>query len=88
MLFPNLIYDEIEFDMEKGDRLFLYSDGVTECSNRNMDQFSLERFMNHISGTGKRGLKQALELISSDLEEWRDLDQLEDDISILALEMV
>jgi sigma-B regulation protein RsbU (phosphoserine phosphatase) len=44
-MLPDMEYEEQEFGFYPGDRLFLYSDGITECSNKKGEQFSVERFV-------------------------------------------
>lgn len=55
-LMPDMEFETFEFQLEKGDRLFLYSDGITECQNANdelLDEDGLERILlKHHSGNG------------------------------------
>ncbi|WGI21945.1 SpoIIE family protein phosphatase [Amylibacter sp. IMCC11727] len=47
-LMPDLEFETFEFQMKAGDRLFLYSDGVTECQNTKgelLDEDGLDRFL-------------------------------------------
>lgn len=48
--FPVALMPGVEFDPEtspfkSGDRLFLYSDGIPECFNRDMEAYSQERLL-------------------------------------------
>ncbi len=55
-LMPDLDFETFELQLKKGDRLFLYSDGVTECQNAGgdlLDEDGLEEILHkHISGSG------------------------------------
>src|SRR5262249_53401854 len=42
-MFPGIEYDYEEFELRSGDRLILYSDGITECQNAEGTEFSIER---------------------------------------------
>ncbi len=55
-LMPDLEFETFELTLKKGDRLFLYSDGVTECQNRAgdlLDEDGLEQILlKHNTGSG------------------------------------
>lgn len=55
-LMPDLEFETFELTLKKGDCLFLYSDGVTECQNRAgdlLDEDGLEQILlKHNSGSG------------------------------------
>ncbi|MBR5420657.1 MAG: serine/threonine-protein phosphatase [Lachnospiraceae bacterium] len=56
---PGMIFPEIEFDMEPGDRIFLYTDGVNEAQGKNGEEFGTERLLevlNHDPDLGSREL--------------------------------
>lgn len=44
-LFPRMTYEEQTFELQQGDLLALYSDGVTEANNLAEQEFSLERLL-------------------------------------------
>ncbi len=55
-LLPDMEYENFEFDLRPGDRLFLYSDGITECQNNAdelFDESGLEEMLTkHLVGSG------------------------------------
>lgn len=55
-LMPDLEFETFNVTLKKGDRLFLYSDGVTECQNAAgdlLDEDGLEQILlKHNSGSG------------------------------------
>lgn len=55
-LMPDLEFETFELTLKKGDRLFLYSDGVTECQNHAgdlLDEDGLEQILlKHNTGSG------------------------------------
>jgi serine phosphatase RsbU (regulator of sigma subunit) len=57
-----------EFQMEKGDRLLLYTDGVTERFNTHGEQYGEERLLRHIEMPGPVGPQKILSVIMEDLE--------------------
>ncbi len=85
-MLPDISYDEIEFEFQKGDRLFVYSDGITECSNPENEQFSQERLIHHIETNRDRPLSQLLTSIEESLYTWSRSETFADDVSLLAIE--
>ncbi len=86
-MFPHVDYDTQELCLDPGDRLILYSDGITECSDPSGEAFGYDRFRETLAqailvgGTG--ALATALD---RRLRAWRGPIHFEDDISMLALE--
>ncbi len=86
-MLPGIDYDEVQVSMGKGDRLFLYSDGVTECVNNKEEQFSEDRLMRLIEMERGLPLRQLMKKIEQSLREWRGNDDFEDDMTLLAMEI-
>ncbi|MFK5894196.1 MAG: SpoIIE family protein phosphatase [Pseudomonadota bacterium] len=90
-LFDDSNYQDIPFVLNPGDRFFLYSDAVTECSNRHDDAYGLQQLHENVSQIYKQSLKQTIENIVRSMEKWHEVglskDGFDDDLSILALEL-
>jgi len=78
----------IETNLSQKDRLYLYSDGVTECEDPTGKQFGIERLFKSLYGSHDIPLDEAIQIIQGELFEWRVSDKPEDDITILALEFL
>lgn len=88
LLKPNKVsFPEILLEYKAGDRIFLYSDGATETMNANYEYFSEERLLALISENRKKSLADTLTAIKQSLLEWAGHDQLDDDLTICALEL-
>lgn len=85
-LYPEADYDQIEFCLGAGDRLFLFSDGITECTNAREEQYSTQRLLDCIDESRRLTLRQLLENLERDLREWRGSGEFADDITLLAIE--
>ncbi|VWC47501.1 multi-sensor Hybrid histidine Kinase [Burkholderia lata] len=83
-------YDSVPFALGPGDRLFLYSDGVTECAAPDGEQFGDERLRACLSAHVTMPLRDTLNALKSELCGWRGTEQdaFEDDVSVLALQRV
>jgi sigma-B regulation protein RsbU (phosphoserine phosphatase) len=80
-------YEEHTVSMEPGDRLYLYSDGVTEATNSNDELFGKERLVNTVLQTRNIQLKNSIFYLLESVEEWCGDIAPADDISILGVEL-
>jgi sigma-B regulation protein RsbU (phosphoserine phosphatase) len=87
-MFPKVDYESQRFILNVGDRLVLYSDGVTECGNPTGELFGIERLQSALTasaGDNRLGLARDLE---AQLQHWSGTLDFEDDVSVLVLERV
>ena len=90
--FPIGITEEAEYDTmvigyRSGDRLVLYSDGITECVGSNGEMFGAERMLAFIEQTRGLPIQEVPQALSERIRAWRGDEPYEDDISMLILEM-
>ena len=85
-LLPDAHYEDIEFTLHPGDRLFCYSDGISECMNADEQPFSSERLVEHMLQSCRRPLPETLAGLSTRLQDWRRGEPLDDDVSLIAIE--
>lgn len=89
---PVGVLDEAEFEdygiqLEPGDRLYLYSDGITEAFNSQGVMLGTARFISMIERTRTSSLATGLAACVEEVKRWCDTVPLEDDISLLAFEL-
>jgi sigma-B regulation protein RsbU (phosphoserine phosphatase) len=80
-------YESIVLNYCSGDRLVLYSDGITECESPAGEMFGSERLRIAVEKTRGLPVAEAIRLLDSDIHLWRGGADFEDDISLLVLEM-
>ena len=85
-MLPDLEYEATPVELAAGDRLFLYSDGITECENPASEQFSDSRLVAILEGTADQPLQVVTQAVGQALREWKGDECYQDDISLLALE--
>jgi len=78
-------YAETNFIMKKGEKLFLYSDGVTEAFNPEGDMYGDERFIQLLSESKNLSVKALLDVIDADLNKFRNNLPLGDDTTLVSL---
>jgi phosphoserine phosphatase RsbU/P len=85
-LLPDVNYEEEGVHLDKGDRLILYSDGITECKNNQGKQFSLERLSRLMKEGQDLDLEELMTKTKERLRRWRGNREFEDDVTLLAIE--
>ncbi len=83
---PGVDYEEHPITLLPGERLFLYSDGITECANPEGRMFGAERLMAIIRRGHGESLRTVIRQIEAELSEFRGGGGYLDDVSLLALE--
>ena len=78
-------YDTIGFQLEAGDRLFIYSDGLTDCRIRTSRCFGIQRLIALLETSRSLSLPDGLALVKERLDRWRKKKPSGDDISLLAI---
>jgi len=85
-LSPRLTLTEAELSFAPGDRLFLYSDGLTDCGNLHSEAFTRDRLLALVSATRKHDLAAAVARIRSEVAQWRGSESYDDDITLVGVE--
>ncbi len=86
-ILPESNYQSTVFKFAKGDRLFLNSDGITECMNKTGEEFGVERLQDLLFSSREEDLGKVGNILMNRLEEWMGDNHFEDDISMLAIEI-
>lgn len=86
-IFLNAEYDEFDVRLDKGDRLILYSDGITECTNKENVQFSTERFFDLLSEHRTLWNNDLTQKVEDVLFQWTEGGDFNDDVTLLILEV-
>ncbi len=84
-MFAAVEYESQELSLAPGDKLVLYSDGVTECSNLEGQPFGQEQLRDALAFASRSQLPLTV-ILDDRLRQWRGPRDFEDDISLLVLE--
>lgn len=79
-------YDDHGLELAPGDRLVLYSDGVTEARSPAGEQFGRDRLLAAVEASRGRPLAEAVAALEAELLAWCGPARPRDDVSVLAVE--
>ena len=80
-------YKTNTLDLEPGDRLLVYTDGVTESRNEKSEFFGDNRFIDFLNEKVNENPKDLIESIYDKLKEFSNGNEQSDDITILCVEL-
>jgi phosphoserine phosphatase RsbU/P len=80
-------YEERLVLLGAGDRLYLYSDGVSEAMDRAGKQFGDPRILDVIGKGRSEPLHESVAILLGEIARWHGFERFQDDISILAVEV-
>lgn len=79
-------YKEYELQLEPGDRIFVYTDGVPEASNPDQEMFSSDNLLKALNKDPQASVEQILSNVRDALNDFvKDAEQF-DDVTMLCLE--
>ena len=84
--FDGFVYKSQEFDLNSGDYIYLYTDGVTEATNSNNELFSEERLIELLNANEFDSCKDLCENIKSHVDEFQNDREQFDDITMLSFQ--
>ena len=80
-------YEETVVEMGPGDRLYLYSDGVSEETNPEDEPFGNDRLLQALDAFRASPLDDSVQALVDSVLNWRGATRLSDDLSVLAVEV-
>jgi sigma-B regulation protein RsbU (phosphoserine phosphatase) len=80
-------YEERSIRLRAGDRLYLYSDGVTEAMDDAGKQFGSAQLLEAIGQARSQPLGEGVAALLAKVVQWHGSEKLQDDFSILAVEI-
>jgi phosphoserine phosphatase RsbU/P len=87
--FPNFAYKSESVPLELGDRIFFYTDGITECENSEGQMYMRERLNKFVVTNAAREPEEFIELLTQEVEDFKgDSNKPQsDDITTLLVEI-
>jgi phosphoserine phosphatase RsbU/P len=85
---PDSVFQEVEVAMKPGDRIYLYTDGIIEARDREVNMVGTEGLEAIISTTGAMDLGSSLDYVLEEVARFSSGIRIEDDIVIIGLEVL
>lgn len=86
-IFPDTQYRQFAISLEPGDRLFVYSDGITEAFNPEGELFGKNRLKTILDENGVVPLPELKSSVLRALHQYTQNGLTHDDITLIALEI-
>ncbi len=87
-IFPEVNYSETTVDLEKGDRIFLYTDGLVEVKNENGKIFGFDELSSLVEAGSKPRLDQTLDSILGEITTFKGGIRFDDDVVLIGIEVI
>jgi sigma-B regulation protein RsbU (phosphoserine phosphatase) len=84
-LFPGMAYEAQTFQLQPGDLLAIYSDGVTEANNAAEEEFSLDRFIAVLKANRDRPSTEIVDTVINELDGFVGEAPQFDDITLMVM---
>jgi sigma-B regulation protein RsbU (phosphoserine phosphatase) len=86
--FDSVDYEEGELELETGDVVFMYTDGLNEAMNAEREQYGYDRLISKIMMFSELSVSEMIVNIMDDVKHFAGGVPFEDDITILAFKML
>jgi len=86
-IFPDTEYRQFAIQLESGDRLFVYTDGITEAFNPEGELFGKDRLKDILDQNGSLPLSELKSAVLRALHRYTNKGLTHDDITLIALEI-
>ncbi len=86
-MFDHEEYEEKQTQLNKGDKLFLYTDGIIEAQNENHQAFGLDRLINVIKNNFEKSSEEIMDFIFNTIKNFTNTQSAKDDQSLIIIEL-
>ena len=82
------VYKQDTVQLEKGDALVLFTDGVTEAMNPQKEEFGVARLNDSLQDAAMRSPQEIIDTVKADIKTFADGAEQSDDITMLVIKRV
>lgn len=85
--FPGLLdFEDGEVELETGDKIFLYTDGIIEAQNKNEDFYGIDRLKELLYEKREMKAQELIDVVYGDLMDFIEGIPIHDDLTLLVIE--
>lgn len=81
-----LKYKDYEIELQPGDKLFVYTDGVPEAANKDNELYGTERMLKALNESRKGGPKEILQGVRKSVDDFVEEAEQFDDLTMMCIE--
>lgn len=85
---PDIDYEQLSVQLQPGDRLYLYSDGIPEAMDANLNVFGDQRMLEVLELGQVQSIQDSTQLLLNSVQRWCRQNGPKDDASILGMEIL
>lgn len=82
----DLAYMDVEITLEKGSKLFLYTDGITEAENTDKELYGDEKLLETLAANASSSVRSTVDVIISSIADHVKEAEASDDLTILLIQ--
>ena len=86
-ILPKPVYGEWTIDLVKGDRIYFFTDGLTEAANRKSDRFGVDRLKEYLAKVSSLDLPETIDRVIEHVTKWQENEPRSDDLTLLGVEV-
>ena len=79
-------YTDYEIQLDKGDKIFIYTDGVTEATDKDNNLFGTDRMVDALNKDPKAAPEEVLKNVRASVDQFVGIAEQFDDLTMLCLE--
>ncbi len=83
----NSTFEVKKAQFQKGDRLFLYTDGLVECRNTESSEYGEPRLKKVIQKYARAGLPEMMQAVEDDFFLFANGEPLHDDVMVVVIDL-
>jgi sigma-B regulation protein RsbU (phosphoserine phosphatase) len=81
-----LPFEQGRIALQDGDKIFFYTDGITEFENAKSEFYGEERFFSVLKAYRDSTIEEILEIVFASLKEFGGDQEFQDDVTVLGIE--
>jgi sigma-B regulation protein RsbU (phosphoserine phosphatase) len=86
-IIQDYVYSQCAIEMRPGDRIYFYTDGISETENPAGEQFSECRIISDLLASSNSTLDESISILINYINQWKCGNEASDDVSILGIEI-